>query len=985
MAYELELKYFAEKEAKKIQRTGTGLTTDTEIHRLFERTLIPLRETGAAFLRKFTSANNVSSIESDTSQYYVDNPMMDNVEYPGRWRAVSVQEGALDVNPARQGVLQVLRLGYLETLLVEVGGTTIDFSEARGQTGKFLGDQPTGDDPSDREAYREIIWPNVSPRHVEQILGELQSSTTFSDIVVDGETLEGEWSFLFASVKHVDDGSVVISAMLAQPNFRLDGYSTWLTHKTVDVIYLWGVEKDQAQGVADAWKAEEGASCTFGYGRELGLVDIILRRRRLPETEFSVGYTSRWDCRYKETVTQYFSLSDPDEHPVSDLPVPGDGVSYRRSISDNGDGTWDITIVTITVQYRDVPTRVSLIAGNRTVNTTQQLGLTTQGRETMSSVAGQITSQEVSVRDDCSSDVTTDRDVGTAQTHTEYRRGKASETDVTEKTVQLTAITKPSAVVGKVITVSNRQSRYADRYDTREETVEVQDQEGNESTASHAQTAAVATHTQNEDEEDEATETSGEIIRVRNSPTEFGLWNTHKETVTAVDQEGNEAAESHAQTAAVETHSQKSTEVIVGDVGEADPETGVETPVEDWELSAGEIIRVRNSPTEFGLWNTHKETVTAVDQEGTGSTASYAQTTAVETHSQKSAEVIVGDVEVLDEETGVETPVEGWELLGKIVRVRNSPTEFGLWDTHRETVTAIDQSGTESTASHAQTTAAATHTQKSEVEEAVTVAVGGAIVRVRNSPTEFGLWNTHKETVTAVDQAGTEETETAFQTVDVDTNTQNDAVAVEETFAEGTIISKRAVPTAFGLEATRKETVTAKPQDWTYDARYSDTRTVEREHGRHAEEIPVITDEDGVNTSLRATMNEFGLYDYEQETETMRVPKSCSAEVTWITYSLYRWRTNTALASTAEVYQRSYTTSLTRYRYEYTHTLFYYLTAAEAAAAITGGYQGSTFSRAGDHLWQAHKIAIAEAGTTSYNFVAPTFVETAGINVPKPA
>jgi hypothetical protein len=213
-----------------------------------------------------------------------------------------------------------------------------------------------------------------------------------------------------------DDGSGIITMSLAISHFRLDAFTNWLTGRNEEIVYLWGYGKDEAQAVIDAWKAK-GHGATVAYRKEDGLVDLVLRSRDYDQVDVT-SQTSSWDCRYREITDYHFGVSDPELSPLTT--TPANGVSYDRQLRDNGDGSWDILIVTRQVQYRDIPFQVSRISGMLTTETRQQLGLTTQTPESMELESGKVKEQRVEVRDDCSKDVLTNKDTPTHVTVPEF-------------------------------------------------------------------------------------------------------------------------------------------------------------------------------------------------------------------------------------------------------------------------------------------------------------------------------------------------------------------------------------------------------------------------------------------------------------------------------------------------------------------------------------------------------------------------------------
>jgi hypothetical protein len=121
-----------------------------------------------------------------------------------------------------------------------------------------------------------------------------------------------------------------------------------------------------------------------------------------------------------------------------------------------------------------------------------------------------------------------------------------------------------------------------------------------------------------------------------------------------------------------------------------------------------------------------------------------------------------------------------------------------------------------------------------------------------------------------------------------------------------------------------------------YTAGYSDDSITTVKEVRDAAALPNAADTANTVETVKGGLNLFNKYDYVKTTVTARVPKSCPAAVAWD--ELGGW----------------YGIGLWRARYH--HTLSFHATAALAAAALAGGWEGSGLGKAGDNLWQAHKV-----------------------------
>ena len=132
------------------------------------------------------------------------------------------------------------------------------------------------------------------------------------------------------------------------------------------------------------------------------------------------------------------------------------------------DGSGIITLQ-LSIQYRDIPFQVSAISSDASVETRQQLNLTTETPEPVVAVAGQIKTQQVTVLDDSSKNVHTNRDIGVAQTTKSTIESGFDKSVTEEKTVQAAELSVPTPVSATnhvIEQVVNKPSKYPLRFDT---------------------------------------------------------------------------------------------------------------------------------------------------------------------------------------------------------------------------------------------------------------------------------------------------------------------------------------------------------------------------------------------------------------------------------------------------------------------------------------------------------------------------------------
>jgi len=181
--------------------------------------------------------------------------------------------------------------------------------------------------------------------------------------------------------------------------------------------------------------------------------------------------TVRWlNCSRATVQAMALSLNTT---PFVDPIINGEkqtGTWYNSGVTPSiaADGSGIITLQ-LSIQYRDIPFQVSAISSDASVETRQQLGLTTETPEPVVAVAGQVKTQQVTVLDDSSKNVHTNRDIGVAQETVNTVRSPDATVVTTNKTVQADALVVPDLEAGILKRIKNVWSKYFNRWDTSEE------------------------------------------------------------------------------------------------------------------------------------------------------------------------------------------------------------------------------------------------------------------------------------------------------------------------------------------------------------------------------------------------------------------------------------------------------------------------------------------------------------------------------------
>jgi len=341
--------------------------------------------------------------------------------------------------------------------------------------------------------------------------------------VIFGETVTGTFRNLGVAPRTEPDGSGVVEIVMGDPDFQLTAFTNLGTPKENEVIYLYGVPKDLTPGIIAVYKAlgVKGSAVTTNYYRDQHLVDLIFRQR-VPGKKVEVtGIITGWNCRYKSTEDQHYGLTEAEADALV-LTEPPDGEDWKSDKRFNQeDGTWTVFIEKKQTQYRDVPFQVSRIAADSTEQTRQQLGLTTQTAEPMTSVDGEVKTQRVAVRDDCSNDVTTNKDKVTNVQKVSYEKNALVNAEITDNSAAAAVLPDETPAAGTRVSISNVKTEYPAKTKTRRtvETVEDLDKKSYDhngfiKTTITEHPAAVA-------DEAEPAPAVGEAIQVVNDPTPF--------------------------------------------------------------------------------------------------------------------------------------------------------------------------------------------------------------------------------------------------------------------------------------------------------------------------------------------------------------------------------------------------------------------------------------------------------------------------------
>ena len=544
-------------------------------------------------------------------------------------------------------------------------------------------------------------------------------------------------------------------------------------------------------------------------------------------------------CRWKATTTWYFGVKD-----IPALPQGSSGIVYRMGqlTLDKDDGTYTTYIEKRERLYQKIPEYQSRRSDAGRQDTQRHFGVRDGDKDEngnaialidLNSVpVGEIWDLDRNKNEDCTQDIVEQKRKVFNQTRGSTEDSAARNVIRELHTENATELGQASSTPGKIIRHSNEPTE-SGLTRTVKETVSVKDQVGGGGEESAARSVVRETHTENEAElEVEGEPEPGTIVRYTNDPTESGLTRTVKETIQVKDQTSVGGEDSAARNVSRELHTENAAALV--------------TPVTS---EPGKIIRHSNEPTESGRTRTIKETIQVKDQTGDGAEETGAVASSRVTHTQA--------------ETKPELPT--FEA-GKIVRVEAMPTEAGRWQTREEELVAKNQQGKSYRKSAAADTNITLDTQ-AEDEVTPTTPAQGKIITVRNTPTEFDLVRVEVEEITVKNQMTEYGEDRDDHNTHVEYNTEKAVAPAEPTMEEGVVRRTEVMPTESGKYRTTETEITAKKQQWAQSwlDRYGTSYLWAGRNVTAAELAAVLTAAvltTATNNDLRLDKNQFGLFDY---------------------------------------------------------------------------------------------------------------------------
>jgi len=306
------------------------------------------------YLRKWTSVNN----PTDHNYGYVDDPKIDGIVQPGRWRCFAVRRFRRKIRDIDGWwTVQGLRKGY---------ATAWDWSEATCKTFTTAeGNDQYVVDPdsmatisnttssSDEKVFIAKMKNIASGSLFKVMTSSPVSDATIASPIIEGETYSGTYRKVIATSEDEEDGSHTIEIVYAQSQYTLNAFSRNNTVLEEKVGYLWGLTKDLAQGIITAWDDGSNRSAIPSYSEQGRLVSLVLSYRSGGNEELSTDWIPivrdvyrRWHFGWGETTAQLSTFIAAHDSTIGTVePVDGHTIDQREVLVDQRSELYDVVIV----------------------------------------------------------------------------------------------------------------------------------------------------------------------------------------------------------------------------------------------------------------------------------------------------------------------------------------------------------------------------------------------------------------------------------------------------------------------------------------------------------------------------------------------------------------------------------------------------------------------------------------------------------------
>jgi hypothetical protein len=788
-----------------------GLLPDGQIMRYIQGISHGDMDDLLVFMQQYVSVKNFDA-DSSIRYAYVTEPLIDNQTKAGNWRQVSVRLERVD-SQGRVGpdgtiirLVQTLAEGFL---------TSLPYADARlVETRTHSGDDAT----NGQERYVTLEWVGVDPDTLDT-LSAAKSSTAVIDglqyrkVQHDGATvivsLGDGWHHLAVTGALAQDGSGTVRWLVADPEYVLEGFSSWLGSRQSADTYYFNVPEALAQGIIDTAKARGADAAPSGYNDTQGLVNIRVSQGDLTGVLLS-GIDLGENC--DEVVTGSFAWGVAGNTAVG-VRMTGAGTAAANTdykIAGLVDEKrWYVSDSSYSIRWSNANLRWELRS-----NTSSLLYVNTYNGEfpysggTWTAVSGSAPPpshfaaafEVLPIPATIPAGVSYDRNLsenGDGSFSVVLRTRTRKYRDISEYTSEHRAdqtgarkewkgVTDQdisadlAAQTGKVVRVA-KAFREDCSVDINRDVITPVNQTATDAETRADRTSTTAKATQ-ADAEASASRGVGEdnaIIRVSNVETEFGKHRTSREVIQPVAQTTTHTSESRAD--------QTAQRVVEQNADAKKDATAV----------AGKVVRANSKENEFGRFDNSVETITPVDQSTTSGEDRADQSSTVTEHTQADAAVTAPPT----------------AAAGTIARVQNRETEFGKFATREETLTAKAQSTTHASESRADRTGSRVVESNATAKADATGGGSGTIVNAQSRENEFGKFDNVTETLTSVNQTNTTQVDSDGRTVLATENTHAGVALVAPSASTGQRVTHRSRETEFGDFNTVVETSTGVKVD----------------------------------------------------------------------------------------------------------------------------------------------------------------------------
>jgi len=284
-----------------------------------------------------------------TKSRFVDDPVIDGTEYPGRWRQATIsrlrqpKRGSSD--EFEYWIVLTLRSGYAETIswdearLVEQKDS---LSEATTLGANVIADT-TGFATSQ---YAVVRWTSISPYKINACIASL-SAEVYINPVVYGETLSGVWYNLMVTGSKDSDGAGVVDLVLSRQRFTIAAYDFYNTVRQATSYRIFGVPKTTAQAIIDDWQGDgRSASATYNDSTELCTVTLTDRDAAKDNLTTAWIYTG-CDQKFRQSFAWGYTKTELDKWIDDNFTNAPSMPPYTRdlSVNDRGDGLFNATML----------------------------------------------------------------------------------------------------------------------------------------------------------------------------------------------------------------------------------------------------------------------------------------------------------------------------------------------------------------------------------------------------------------------------------------------------------------------------------------------------------------------------------------------------------------------------------------------------------------------------------------------------------------